>query len=331
MKIEILTTAHWPGDPRLNRHGEYLGAAGHIVSLESSSDLPRWRAVVKTLQRIFVSKADVVILPDPEMFALGSLAARLSGKRPVIDVHEDYPKTAAGRAWVPAWARPVVALLAKMVMSAGRILSWRCLVAAPELAHTGDFVILNIPAPEFAGSSPPSTRTTAVYVGDVTMERGAEMMADIAESLDDRFHLLVVGRLSADAERVLSSAEGEKIEVTGRLDHSQAWDKALGSIAGLCLLKSLPAYRDAVATKIWEYMAAGIPPVVSNLPGQAALVSQIHPDLVCEAIEDCVAVIRRLAEDDDFRDEAIAKGHLLHLQAWEASRPDQTIQSALAP
>jgi hypothetical protein len=73
-----------------------------------------------------------VILPDQDLFLLGSLAVRLTGKRPVIDIHEDYAKAAAARSWIPGYLRPIVGLLARLAVALGRWAAWRAIVAAPE-------------------------------------------------------------------------------------------------------------------------------------------------------------------------------------------------------
>jgi glycosyltransferase involved in cell wall biosynthesis len=142
----------------------------------------------------------------------------------------------------------------------------------------------------------------------------------------------VIGQVGDEAEEIFRPAAISGAAVlTGRLDHSDAWDRASGCVAGLCLLRPVPAYAEAVATKIWEYMAVGLPPIVSDLPGQRRLVEKIHPDLVCESAEEVAEVVTRLIDDRALRDELAERSRRMYDEAWSAWRPDLAIQDAFAP
>lgn len=334
--VLIVSTVHWVGDPRLNRHREYLTDAGHEVSLMSHRGAPRWLALARTLKDIARSKSSVVILPDPELYFLGSVAARLTGKRPVPDIHEDYPRAAMARPWVPGWARPVVRVLAAFATWLGRLAAWRVMVAAPELARRGDLVVLNVPDPLSLQPVAPDGSHRLVYIGDVTLARGALAMVETLGHLDESFVLEVIGNLSTGvASWIESAADGlgvrSRVDLIGRLEHSEAWSRAGGALAGLNLLAAVPAYMEAVATKLWEYMAIGLPVVVSDLPGQARIVSQIHPDLVCPTPLEAADMIRRLAHDPELRKALGEQARRLVEEKWEASRPDRVVQSLLEP
>lgn len=334
--IVIVTSAHWSGDPRLNRHLDYLRRGGHQVGLTTTSG-SRIRAAINALSEIFKTRAQIVILPDPELFLFGSLVARLTGKQPVLDIHEDYPRAVASRVWAPKPLKPLIRMVAAAVVALGRLVAWRVTVAAPELAVRGDVVVLNLPEPEESHvSHTTEVRPTLVYVGDVTLSRGALEMVSLLALLPDRFELLLIGRASDDTRGLLVSTARDlgvydRLTLVGRVPHEEAWERASGSAAGLCLLQHVPAYRDAVATKIWEYMATGLPPVVSDLPAQRRLVSPIEPGLVCRTAEDAARIITRLAEDGEFRSKVVDRAKTTYERAWEQTRPDLAIQSVFEP
>lgn len=334
--VEIITSAHWEGDPRLNRHVRYLKDAGHETSLKSHRGLSRLASMRAAFLSILRSEADVVIIPDPEMFFPGSVAARITGKSPVIDIHEDYGKAAMARPWVPEWARIIVRTLATILIWLGRAAAWRVVVAAPELARTGDFAVLNLPKPESLPFAHYEGSKRLVYVGDVTEARGATSMVRILADLDDRFELLLIGDCAPDTAASIAATSRElgvndRIEMTGRLSHEEAWRLASGCLAGLSLLGPAPAYRRAVATKLWEYLAVGLPPIVSDLPGQRQLVSQIDPDLVCSSSDQVAQVATSLASDPARRAAAADKGRRLLEEAWKENRPDLAIQAVVEP
>lgn len=334
--VEIVTTAHWGGDPRLNRHIQYLTAGGARAALSTFAESGRVIAVVKALVAILVSEARVVMLPDPEMFLIGSLFARLRRKMPVIDIHEDYGMAAMARSWVPNPARRLVRAVAEMAVSAGRSAAWRVLVAAPELAREGDFVALNIPDPSSFEPATHDGSNRLVYVGDITTARGAIAMVELLADLDEAFALRLIGRASeASSEEIHAAAlrmgVADRIELTGRLEHDQAWAAAKGSLAGLNLLEPAPAYREAVATKLWEYLAIGLPPIVSDLPGQRGLIGLIDEDLVCSSTRQAAAIATALSADSDRRSALAEKGRRLVEKAWSENRPDQAVQAVVEP
>jgi glycosyltransferase involved in cell wall biosynthesis len=221
-------------------------------------------------------------------------------------------------------------------VSSGRLASWRVVAAAQELARAGDAVVLNIPDPDILVPAPLRHMTQLVYVGDVTPARGLETMLEVLSHLDNSFTLLVIGRAGTDAATTLRSAAQrlgvtERVKVTGRLEHAEAWSLAGGSLAGLNLLSAAPAYLNAIATKVWEYMAIGLPPVVTDLPGQARLVANIDGALVCQSPKEVAAVVRRLGEDRVFWQRVSDRGRALVEEAWGEHRPDIVIQSTIRP
>jgi glycosyltransferase involved in cell wall biosynthesis len=335
-EVAVISTAHWEGDPRLNRHVAYLTQAGHGAILVTFAGGSRARAWGRALFAISRSKARFVILPDPELFALGSLVARATGKRSIIDIHEDYARTARTRIWVPDPLRPLVSALAKAAVWLGRISATRTMVAAPELSNGRDVVVLNLPDPSSLTPSAPGASHRLIYVGDITPERGVDLMLESIAALHESFELLLIGRVSAEAlERLETAREhlglGDRVQLTGRLSHDEAWSLAAGCLAGLCLLSDVPAYRDAVATKFWEYLAVGLPPIVTNLPGQSAVAEKIDPGLVCSSAEEVAAMVRRLAASPDLRRDLGVEARRLVEEKWATNRPDLAVQSLVVP
>jgi glycosyltransferase involved in cell wall biosynthesis len=51
-----------------------------------------------------------------------------------------------------------------------------------------------------------------------------------------------------------------------------AWQLAVGAWVGLSMLEDTPAFRDAVPSKIYEYLAAGLAVVTTPLPRAAEIV-----------------------------------------------------------
>ena len=335
-KVAIITSAHWEGDARLLRHVRYLGQAGHDARLTSCADRGRMAAVLCALREVWRSNADVVLLPDPELFAVGSLLARLRVKRAVIDIHEDYAQAAMARPWVPVGARDFIRVFADLAVRLGRLAAWRVMVAADELARSNDFVSLNIPDPSTLEFGEHDGSKRLVYVGDLTRARGAADMIDLLAGLDSGYELRLIGSANPEFARELNARAERlgvagRVEVTGRLAHGEAWAAARGSLAGLNLLRPVPAYRNAVATKLWEYLAVGVPPIVTDLPGQARLIHNVDASLVCSSVSEMVDVITALGGQSQRRADLGERGRRVVEEAWNSSRPDLVVQAVVEP
>ena len=334
--VAVVTTRHGAGDPRLNRHLEYLRVAGHTATMRTFSEHGRSAALLAALREVGRTKARIVVLPDPELFFAGSIVCRFTGKRPVIDIHEDYPKAATTRQWIPGPLRPPARVAARLAMVLGRLAAWRVMVAAPELARDGDVTVYNIPDPASLAPAEHDGSHRLVYVGDITPARGAMEMVRLLGHLDTSFELVMIGRVGVHLAEELTGLARDlgastRLRLTGQLAHGEAWDLARGSLAGLNLLTPVPAYREAVATKLWEYMAVGLPAIVSDLPGQADLLRRVDPDLVCGSARSAAAIAVELAANPVRRASIAKAGRALVEEAWAEYRPDLAIQSIVEP
>lgn len=334
-QVMIVTTAHWPGDPRLNRHARYLreiGLEASITAVQSESRAGRLVNVLKVTRLIWSHRPYAVIVPDPELFVVAAVTARLRGTMAVIDIHEDYARAAYGRKWIPDWLKPGTSSLARLNTWLGRVAAHTTLVAAPELSAGKSVLVQNIPNPtDFEMVNEKSDPPTVIYIGDVTAARGALAMAELARRLPG-IRFLVIGRVSEElAERMIGIAGTGNLDLPGLLPHEEAWTLARGATAGLSLLEPLPAYRDAVATKLWEYCSAGIPPVVTSLRGQKRFVARIDPGLAVDDLDGAVRLIGRLAAEPDWANELSSRSRIVAEGAWAESRPDRALQAALVP
>ena len=334
--VVIITSSHWDGDPRLNRHMQYLEAVGHNVDFHSFHGDKRLRALLRATAAVWSTKSRYVILPDPDLFIPGSFLALFLGKRSIVDIHEDYPKVAATRSWIPDIFRPTVSVLARVAIWLGRLMAWRVIVAAPQLAVGSDAVVLNIPNPDSFSVIQNRGSTDLLYIGDVTVPRGVLEMVEILDHLDDWFRLVLVGRIDEKTKSLINSkaktaGTQDQVLMLGRLPHDVAWKMADEALVGLNLLRDVPAYREAVGTKLWEYMAAGLPPVVSRLPGQTQIVRQVDPDLVVDTPEEAAGIIQEISNDARRR-QKLARATRSTVEAeWSSHRPDLVLQEILAP
>ena len=330
----ILTSAHHPADARLNRHLDTLNRRGISTTLISERPGSPGRRMlwspILVWRHLRSVRPDAVLLPDPELLVTGTIVARLLGVRAVLDIHEDFAAVAADREWIPSFLRPPVAFLSKLLVALGRRWSNATIVAAEHLSRPGDVVVPNFPSAYwFPGSKPPGSRPAAVYVGDITVSRGAHEMVGLLDRVRD-LHLELIGPISDELRtdllvRAKKNNTADRLHLTGRLSYEEAWKRAAGATAGLSLLRNTPAYRAALPTKLWEYLATGLPVIASSLPAQRELLNSTGAGVVVGSTEEAAQLLERWLENPD---EAISIGRRGR-QAYEAALENHAGESTL--
>jgi len=187
------------------------------------------------------------------------------------------------------------------------------------VANLPDAASLPIPVP--APDRPP---LRAVYVGDVRTSRGLRAMVE-AVAAAPPWQLDIVGPVAAAdldwlEQRLVqadlrsvpatpadggsssgSTAGPVRVRVHGRQPPARAWQIAAGASVGMLMLTDTPAFRDAVPTKLYEYLACGMAVVATPLPRVVPIISGSEgvpaPGVLVPDAEAAAVVLRRWAQD----------------------------------
>lgn len=344
--VSIITSGHDVADARLHRHADALMGAGLAVEVLGLGDAAtgpanafvrawppagRVRRLGRAVLLPWKARGRVLMTLDPDV-AITARVRRYGGRRLVADVHEDYDALLRDR----AWARSVRATVARTIASVATAAAARAdltVVADDHVPPHGArrrIVVRNIPdrdhLPVTVGRS---DDPRAVYVGSLSRSRGLfDMLAAIEQA--PGWTLDLVGHVAPEDEGAVArwrrrSPATARVRFFGRRPPQQSWSIAAGAWAGLCMLHDTPAYRDAVPSKVYEYLACGIPVVSTPLPRVVGLLEQSGGGVVTADTDALAQLLVRWTDNPDELDTYASAG-----RTWAAEHLDGSPHDELA-
>jgi len=312
------------------RDGVHIWGAG--TSATGGRLVRMTSTVAKVLRAARALDADVYHLHDPELLPAGLLLAS-QGKRVVYDAHEDLPADILDKSWIRPRLRSLVARSAELleVFAAERFAA--VVTATPSIhdrfaryrCHA--VVVGNYPQlAEFeAAVPPPEGKDRAVcFVGGITEIRGVRVMVRAMADIDAK--LLLAGRFLPPRLRdeVAASPGWSQVVELGQIGRPEVMRTLGRSMAGLVVYAPLANHWTAQPTKIYEYMAAGLPVIASDFPLWREII-EANACGLCVDPTDPIAVGRAIEWILDHPDETRAMGRNGRLAverrfSWESER-----------
>jgi len=243
---------------------------------------------VRALARV---RPDVVHAHDAAMLLPGLAGARLTGARLVYDSHElatGVPYRERFWAWFVAAVERFGVPRADAVVTVSDGIARRLQVRyrlreQPAVVRN----LCDLPAPD-PSTAPGALRRLAgvangepliLHQGAAALDRGCETLVRAVARLD-RGHLVFLGDGDPGvAERLseIARAEGvtDRVHLVGSVAPERLLTYTRDADVGVSLLQdTCENHRLALPNKVFEYMAAGVPVVVSDLPEVAGLVAR---------------------------------------------------------
>lgn len=279
-----------------------------IFSLGGKIKRPqRWKILYK---EALASNALYYHFHDPELlFLIPKIKKNKPTCKIIYDMHENFPKMLTTKEWIPRFIRIPTSKIAQNLEK--KWLPMCDAVVFAESSYKNDYSYLNIeqcdllnyPTKQDKLTKEKSSSYTFIYVGDLVEDRGLFEMLSLIKSLKLRGHnkvqLKLIGPMQDQLKVKVTAFISENnlfdnVIVYGRLPYSQIWKHYANSNVGLCLLHPIPNYLNSLATKLFEYMAAGLPILATNIPDWVELISSTETGYTTNI--DNVMEIANLAE-----------------------------------
>ena len=254
------------------RHERKSGVIIHDIGDFTSRKKRFLIAPWKILHRARFIPADAYQIHDPELIPMAILLKYISGKPVVYDVHESYPRLFLHKEYLSPWQ-------GKLISSGIRIvekIAARCLdatiTATESIAEQfSDAVVLNnyplLSEWESVADNPERYASRNIcYLGSISEERGVGQVVKALENVDCTFHLAGTYAIPEYREELVAMPGFKKVVEYGFVNRQEAAEMFSKCAIGVLLQNSNPNHLFSLATKIFEYMAAGLPILVSDQP-----------------------------------------------------------------
>lgn len=324
-RIVHLTSAHPRNDTRIfSKQCRTLAARGYEVTLvvaDNKGDefrdgvriadvgrLPgRLNRMFRTTRKVFDKAveldAEIYHFHDPELIPVGLKLKRL-GKKVIFDSHEDVPQQLLDKPYLdPVSLRVLsgaVALVERYacprfdgIIGATPFIRDKFLAMNPRTVDINNFPLTGeLESPVEWGNK----RDEVCFVGGIDAIRGAHEIVKACERLKTPTRLNLVGRFSEAAleARVKAYPGWARVNELGFLDRGGVREVLGRSVAGLVTSHPIGNFLYGLPIKMFEYMAAGIPVIASDIPfwreiiegnGCGICVDPLDPHAIAKAID----------------------------------------------
>lgn len=362
-RVAVVTTVHRWGDPRVfeRETAAWLdwGCEVHVFVPAAAppprhgwSDTPRLHVHALPLphgraarMRLALGiggvvarqgRFDLVHFHDPELVpAMAALARRWPRTYFLYDIHEELPLEVRSKPWIAAPLRPLVAAGAHLLWALARA-SFSGFAPATEaiarhwppartrIVHNYPKSLYALPHGEPARPDP----ARVVYIGGLTEVRGIRAMLEAVRSVRRgraALRLELYGALNdTSLAPVVEAALAEGwCTHTPWLAPEVLAARARGAGVGLLPYLPVPDHLEALPTKLFEYMAMGVPVLASDFPLWRGIVQESGAGRVAAPESSALAVALAAMLDDPAALAAhAAQGRTAQRERyrWEAER-----------
>ncbi len=323
MKICHLTSAHNRYDSRifwkqlvsLSKHyraclivADGLGEAEteNIKIYDVGKPQSRLQRIVKTTGKIYRKaleiNADIYQLHDPELIPVG-VKLKKRGKKLIFDAHEDVPVQLLYKPYLNKPLRKILSESFKFYQRQA-LKHFDFLFAATEIIrdklkkiNPNVIDIKNYPVLEeiFIEKDFEARENLAVYIGGLNTVRGTKDIVRAVKYLKTDVKIALAGKFDniAFENEVKALPEWQKIDYKGYLSRQEIKNLLSQAKIGLITLHPIKNYQEALPVKMFEYMAAGLAIVSSdidfwkkNISDKVAIfVNPFKPQEIAQAID----------------------------------------------
>lgn len=211
---------------------------------------------------------------DPELIPYG-LLLKLRGYKVIYDVHEDVPRQIMSKTWIPGFLKTTLSYLVEKMESLASGFFDRIITAEPvtynRFPKERTVLVRNYSIPdELSPADMSKKQNNIIYAGSITEIRGIRQLVKALALVPEEFkvRLKLAGTFTPRTlmDEMQKLPGWEKVDYAGWVDRKRLAALMAESKIGMIVLNPVPKYLEAYPTKLFEYMSAGLPSVISDFP-----------------------------------------------------------------
>ena len=231
------------------------------------------------------TNADIYQFHDPELLYAG-LRLKNKNKRVVFDSHED----AVGTILVAPYLKPPISIIISKlydcfekftckkidgVIGATPAIEKLFLKVSKKVININNYPILSESEVNLSWDN---KLNEVCYVGSIAATRGVREVVKSFDYVSSGARLNLVGNFAYEAieAEVKDMSAFDKVNEYGYVNRSEVQKVLMRSIAGIVTSHPIPTYIESLPIKMFEYMAAGIPFIISDFPYWRKLMEGYH-------------------------------------------------------
>jgi len=257
----------------------------HVKPLKSYvSRVQRFLSTFALLPKLLKSRYDAVHLVDPELLPLGIILKLFTKTVVVFDAHEDYVEFMKHKYYLPPFFVGMFTLGIKFVLYVSSLILDGFVFADKgtaeefkKLPPARKSLFYNFPVLSMFPDKPQewaARKYDAVFLGTMSRTSGMLVMLKAIGIVKNGFpalKCLFIGepeyQIKPEVDEYIRRYDLDGCaEFTGRVPHGDVPKLLQECKVGLVGLLDMPKFSKNIATKIFEYMASGMPVVSSDLP-----------------------------------------------------------------
>lgn len=279
--------------------GSELARGVHILDVgRQNGPAARLQRMLRTTRRVFdqawALDADIYHLHDPELIPAG-LQLKRRGKTVIFDAHEDVPVQLLGKPYLIGPVRRMLSVCFSAyeryacqqfdaIVAATPFIRDKFLKINPRSIDVNNYPL----ASEFDAAAPWSAKQRQVcYVGSIAAARGIRELVRASTLLQSGAVLAIAGQFSETAleREIYADPAWGGVRSLGHLDRAGVRALLADSMAGLVTLHPQPNFLDALPVKMFEYMAAGIPVIASDIALWRSIIEQARCGICVDPLD----------------------------------------------
>ncbi len=297
MKIAHITTVHNYNDNRIfYKECASLRSAGYDVYLMACSDrdfeensihvvgLKKYRnrikhfflvSIIDVLRRAKDVNATVYHFHDPELLFAG-IILKVLGKKVIYDVHEDNAASIMSKPYLKnRFLKKIIAGALYFLERIGARIFDAIVTARPDISSKflryTPVTVRNFPIIPSSTRNEEifvkKTKKTVIYVGNISDIRGIAQLIQAFEDLND-YEFWLLGKWSSTTfkNRCEKMNGWKNVRYLGIVKPTEVFAFINEADVGIITFLPVPNHLTTLATKPFEYMAMGLPVIMSDFP-----------------------------------------------------------------